>query len=94
MNTILLALVSIFSFAQTITEKIWIEGKTYEIPYDGTTLTLNGDFSIRCSLLDNNTLTDDGSDIFIDKNGNYFHLAMTDYGIAIVPLESSWVKQQ
>ena len=92
MNTIILALVSIFSFSQPKTEKIWINGKVYEIPYDGKKLTINGDFSIKCRLIENEFLSDDGSDIFKDKKGNYFHLAWTDFGLAIIPLEKCYVE--
>jgi hypothetical protein len=94
MNTIVLALASIFSFSQPKTEKFWINGKVYEIPYDSkeAVLTINGDFDIKCWLIKGELLSDDGSNIFIDTYDNYFHLAWTDYGIAVIPVSRKYVQ--
>jgi hypothetical protein len=94
MNTIILALASLFSLLPPKTEKFWIGGCVYELPYEDGILTINGDFDIRCQLIENDSLTDEGSDIFIDRYDNLFHLAWTDYGIAIVPLSRKYVKWQ
>lgn len=94
MNTIILALASIFSLLPPKTEKFWIGGCVYELPYEGDILTINGDFDIRCKLIEDDSLTDEGSDIFIDRYDNYFHLAWTDYGIAIIPLSREYVNWQ
>lgn len=94
MKTLILALISTFSFVTPTTNKFWIGGKVYEIPYNSkeNILTINGDFNIRCWLIEDEFLSDDGSDIFVDKYNNYFHLAWTDYGIAIIPLEKCYVE--
>lgn len=92
MNTIILTLASFFSLLPPKTEKFWIEGCVYELVYDNKEeiLTLPYDFEIRCRLIDD--VTDDGSDIFVDRYENFFHLAWTDYGIAIVPLDRRFVE--
>ena len=33
----------------------------------------------------------DGSNIFVDTYDNYFHLAWTDYGIAVIPVSRKYV---
>ena len=94
MNTIILALASIFSLLPPKIEKIWINGKVYEIPYDSkeAVLTINGDFDIKCWLIEGELLSDDGSNIFIDTYDNYFHLAWTDYGLAVIPVSRKYVQ--
>ena len=94
MKTIILALASIFSLLPPKTEKFWIGGKVYEIPYDNkeAILTINGDFDIKCWLIKGELLSDDGSNIFIDTYDNYFHLAWTDYGIAVIPVSRKYVQ--
>lgn len=94
MKTIILALASIFSLLPPKTEKFWIGGCVYELPYEDGILTINRDFDIRCQLIEDDSLTDEGSDIFIDRYDNLFHLEWTDYGIAIVPLSREYVKWQ
>lgn len=94
MKTIILALASLFSLLPPKAEKFWIGGCVYELPYEDGILTINGDFDIRCQLIEDDPLTDEGSDIFIDRYDNLFHLAWTDYGIAIVPLSRKYVKWQ
>lgn len=93
MKTIILFLISFFSFSQPKTENIWIGGKSYQIQYDDKKhlLTLS-DFKIKCKLIEDDFLSDDGSDIFRDNSGNYFHLAWTDFGLAIIPLEKCYVE--
>lgn len=92
MKTIILTLASFFSLLPPKTEKFWIEGCVYELVYEEGILTLPNDFEIRCKLIDDDFLTDDGSDIFVDRYDNFFHLAWTDYGIAIVPLDRRFVE--
>lgn len=94
MKTIILSLASLFSLLPPKTEKFWIGGCVYELPYENGILTINGDFDIRCQLIEDDSLTDEGSDIFIDRYDNLFHLAWTDYGIAIVPLSRNYVNWQ
>ena len=97
MKTALLSiLMSFFSFSMPNTEKFWIGGKLYNLNYDNedNVLTLPNDFEVVCWLVEGDLLTDDGSDIFVDKYGNYFHLAWTDYGIVIVPIDRKWVNSQ
>lgn len=94
MKTLILALIGIFNFVTPDTNKFWIGGKVYEIPYDNkeAILTINGDFDIKCWLIEGELLSDDGSNIFVDTYDNYFHLAWTDYGIAVIPVSRKYVK--
>ena len=92
MKTIILTLASFFSLLPPKTEKIWIGGKSYDLVYNGKVLELPNEFKIKCKLIEDDFLSDDGSDIFRDNSGNYFHLAWTDFGLAIIPLEKCYVE--